>query len=130
MHDSSKSSRGTIQAIDRSSKYLRTRITGYFDGDCCAELIELIDGWRSGRSGVHIFHDCHGLEDYDVEARERISRWCRDQIAYFDGVHVLVERRTVAWGIQVISMVSGLKMSSYHSPSAFEEAFERCRNGR
>jgi hypothetical protein len=121
--------RGALHLVERSSRYLRTRLNGYFDDSLCGELIAAIDDWRAGRSGVHIFHDLRELEDYDVDARDRISKWCRHQVPFFDGVHVLVQRRTVAWGINIISAVSGLKMTSYHSASAFEDAFARCRSG-
>jgi hypothetical protein len=104
-------------------------VTGHFDVELSAEFIALVDAWRAGRSGVHVFHDIRGVEDYDVEARERLTRWSRELGTVLESIHVLVERRTVAWGLHILSTVSGIKISSYHSAAAFEAAFERCRTG-
>lgn len=121
----------TVQVVERSPTLIRTRIAGRFDDSLCTEFITLIESWRGSRSGVVAFHDVRGVIDYDVAARERVSRWSRDNHAYFEGIHMLVEGRLVAWGLNIITTVSGAKITTYHEVDAFEAAYARhARGGR
>lgn len=116
---------GSIQVVARSSTLIRTSINGYFDERVCNQFIELLDGWRGGRSGVSGFHDITGMDDYDIAARDKMSKYSRAQIPYFESVHMLVERRTVAWALDILIKVSGMRMTTYHSRAAFEAAYQR-----
>lgn len=120
---------GTVQVVERTPTLIRTRIAGRFDDRLCAEFISLMEGWRGARNSVVAFHDAVGVVDYDVAARERVSRWSREQHMHFESIHMLVERRLVAWGINIISTVSGANITTYHSLEAFEAAYARCARG-
>jgi hypothetical protein len=119
-----------VQLIDSSPTYIVTCITGYFDEPRSAQFIKLLDEWRGQRTGLHAFHDVSGAEDYDVAARERVSQWSRTCLHAFDGVHVLVQGRTVAWGLKIISMVSGRNIVSHHARDAFEAALRHVAHTR
>lgn len=120
---------GTVQVVERSPSLIRTRIAGRFDDRLCTEFIAIIESWRGTRNGVVAFHDATAVVDYDVAARERVSRWSREQHSHFESIHMLVERRLVAWGINIISMVSGANITTYHSSESFENAYARYSRG-
>lgn len=92
---------------------------------CAEAFVAAMDDWRGHRTGVTSFHDCSGLDDYDVEARERISAWSRAHSGAFDGVHLLVHGRTIAWGLQLLSTVSRANVTTYHSFDRFDSEFKR-----
>jgi hypothetical protein len=129
MRDSSEESQtsGTLHLVERGPTWLRVRVTGCFDDKLCAEFISAIDHWRGSRKGVTVFQDMSGTADYEVGARDRISRWAKEQVPYFSSVHVLVNQRTLAWAVDIIAMVSRLKLVTYHSADAFEAAYDQFR---
>lgn len=114
-----------MHVVQRTPHYLRTRIVGHFDLLLANELIDLLDGWIEHRAGLVAFHDVSEVEDYDVDARERLATWSRTKSHAFDAIHLLVEKRTLAWVVQIIATVTGGKLKTYHSRMSFESANAR-----
>jgi hypothetical protein len=116
---------GTFNIIDATPSWIRSKVTGRFDEAACRQVISAVDQWRGNRTGLICFSDVSAVDDYDVAARELVSTWLRDLGATFTQVHILVSGRAIAWAIRIVGVVSGAKIISYHSPAAFEEAFQR-----
>ncbi len=125
LHGGATKARGRVHVVQRTPHYLRTRLVGHFDLRLANELIELLDDWIGQRAGLVAFHDASEVEDYDVDARERLASWSRTKSHAFDSIHLLVEKRTIAWVVQVIATVTGGKLKSYHSRLSFESANAR-----
>lgn len=122
--------RGAVELLSAGS-VVRTRVSGYFDEALCDEFISVVDQARVDRAGLSAFHDVTGVDDYDVAARERVSEWARAHASAFEGIHVLVERRTIAWALKIVGIAGGVKIVAYHSLADFEAAYDqRVRQGR
>jgi hypothetical protein len=119
--------RGEIHVDFRSPSCLQTRLVGHFDRAMAERFIATLEDWMGARSSLLAFHDGERLEDYDVGARERVTAWSRTRIARFDAVHLLVQSRSVALGLRLISMVVGAKLVTHHDRAAFMTA---CARGR
>ena len=117
--------RGRVHVVERTPQFLRTRIVGHFDLRLANELIALLDDWSAKRAGLVAFHDLTEVQDYDVDARERLVTWSRARAHAFDAIHLLVEKRTIAWVIQIIATVTGGKLKTHHSRMSFEAANAR-----
>ncbi|AKV02633.1 hypothetical protein AKJ09_09296 [Labilithrix luteola] len=114
--------------LHRSNAYLHTRIVGHFDMDLANVLIGTLEDWMGSQRGVVAFHDCVKLENYDVEARERITTWSRTRVDRFDGVHLLVEGRIIGWALRLVSVAIGGKLTTHYDRAAFEGVIARRRN--
>ena len=117
--------RGRVHVVQRTPRYLRTRIVGRFDLRLANELIALLEDWSAKRTGLVAFHDASEVSDYDVDARERLATWSRASTHAFDAIHLLVEKRTIAWVVQIIATVTGGKLKTHHSKMSFEAANAR-----
>lgn len=117
--------RGTIVVETRTPLMIRTQIIGHFGLDMANDFMALLDDWAGTRTGLHSFHDCTQIDDYDVKARERLTAWSRAHIGQFAAVHMLVQRRTIAWGLQVMAVLVGAKLVVHHSRGAFEDALAK-----
>jgi hypothetical protein len=106
----------------RSPTYLRTRLVDRFDTGLAERFIGSLEDWMGNRSALRAFHDCSQLEDYDVEARERVTAWSRLHLRRFDAIHLLVQGRSIVWGLRVIAMVVGSKLVAHHDRAGFEAA--------
>jgi hypothetical protein len=118
---------GDVYVDSRTPSCLRTWLVGHLDVRLAVRFIALVDEWAANRTSLVAFHDCSRLDDYDVEARERISAWARVRVRQFDAVHLLVHGRTIAWGLQVISTIVGPKLIAHYERASFEAASDRCR---
>lgn len=116
---------GTMYVVLRSPTYLRTRLVDRFDTGLAERFITSLEDWMADRSSLCAFHDCSQLEDYDVEARERVTAWSRSHLSRFETIHLLVQSRSVAWGLRLISMMLGSKLVSHHDRASFEAACAR-----
>ena len=114
-----------MHVLQRTPQFLRTRIVGHFDLRLASELIALLDEWSSNRAGLVAFHDISEVDDYDVDARQSIVAWSRGSAHAFEAVHLLVEKRTIAWVVQIIATVTGGKVKTHHSRMSFEAANAR-----
>jgi hypothetical protein len=113
---------GAMYVEVRSPTYLRTRLVDRFDTGLAERFICSLEDGMGNRSSLRAFHDCSQLEDYDVEARERVTAWSRSHLGRFDTIHLLVQGRSIAWGLRVISMVVGSKLVAHHDRAGFEAA--------
>lgn len=111
--------------VENAPTWLRSKVVGHFDDALCREVIATVDYWRGSRTGLMVFSDVSGVDDYEVPARERISTWLRGSMHVFKEIHVLVNGRTIAWALKLVGMVSGANIIAHHSREAFEAAFER-----
>lgn len=113
--------------MHRSKAYLQTRIIGHFDTRLAEALIATLDAWLGTQHSAVAFHDCTQVDDYDVEARERITTWSRAHVDQFEVVHLFVEGRIIAWALRLISVAVGSKITTHHDRASFESAIARRR---
>lgn len=118
---------GELHVDYRSPTHLRTRLVGHFDVRLADRLVAAVEHWAGERASLTAFHDCALLEDYDVDARERVTAWSRPRLARFDAVHLLVQSRVVAWGLSVIALALGPRLVAHHQRATFEAAVARAR---
>ena len=111
--------------VQRTPQVLRTRIVGHFDAGTARELLEVLDAWSAKRTHLTAFHDCSGLVDYDVDAREIVMRWSRANLTGFDAVHLLVESRVIDWVLRIIATVMAGKLVSHRTRLSFDAANAR-----
>jgi len=116
---------GRVVVVQRTPQYLRTRITGHFDVRAARALITVLDDWSRNRTHLTAFHDCAGVVDYDVEARELVMRWSGANVAGFDAVHLLVENRIIDLLLKVIGAVLPGKLVSHRTRFSFDAANAR-----
>ena len=117
--------RGQIVVVRRTPQYLRTRIVGHFDLAAARTLIAVLDDWSRNRKHLTAFHDCSGVVDYDVEAREVLMRWSRANVAGFDAVHLLVENPIIDLLLKVIGAIIPGTLISHRTRFSFEAANAR-----
>lgn len=115
---------GSVRIVARTPTTLRTTLRGRFDERLCDQYIAALDDWRGSRRRVVSFSDCTGITDYDVTARDKVSAWLRTTGPAFDGIHVLVEQLGPAWGLNIVAMVTGMKIFPYRSRDEFEASWE------
>lgn len=116
---------GSLRIVERTPTALRTSLRGRFDDSLCNQYIAAVDDWRGSRRRVIGFHDATGISDYDVHARDKVSAWLRTAAPAFEGIHVLVGGIGPAWGLNVVAMVTGVKIIPYRSPDDFEAAWRQ-----
>jgi hypothetical protein len=118
---------GPIHVDHRSPSCSRTRLVGRFDLPFAERFIEVVDGWAGDRAALVAFHDLAQLEDYDIDARERVGAWSKTRIKGLDAAHLFVQSRAVAVGLRLLSMVVGAKLVTHHDRARFEAAAGRTR---
>lgn len=116
---------GRFLVNESSLLWMRSQIIGHFDDAACEQVMTVVDGWRGQRVGYTVFCDISAMDDYDVPARERISVWLRSLGDSLERLHVLVDGRTIAWALKIVTVTSGARIEPYHSRAAYDAAFER-----
>ena len=98
-------------------------MSGQLDLTLARHFLEGLDAWvRLGGTKLLAFHDWEGVHDYESEARTFLTPWSRANRSKFDCVHILIRGRALAWGINIVSSLTGDVMKVHHSRDTFVEA--------
>jgi hypothetical protein len=120
---------GVLRLVLTTPTVIHTRLSGRFDMALASCFIETLEGWMGGRTCLHAFHDCMALEDYEVDARTRITEWSRAHAAPFSAVHLLVRSRVVAWGVRLVTSLTGDLIVAHAERATFDAARARVCHG-
>lgn len=111
----------TIEAL--GPRILQTHLVGHLDVQLARHLLATLEEWVAlGGSKLMAFHDWEELVDYDAEARTVLTPWSRANRAKFDGIHMLIRGRAIAWGINIFNSLTGNNLKIHHARGSFAEA--------
>lgn len=117
------SAQGRLEAEVVSSRILVTKMSGCLDLPLAERFLACLDAWvKLGGSGLLAFHDWQDVRDYESHARELLTPWSKANRPKFTNVHILVQGRALAWGIQIVNGLTGDVMTAHHTREEFEEA--------
>lgn len=119
--------RGAIRVVHMSKDVIVTKMTGRFDMALAHAIVGTLEPWMRGRRHLVAFHDCESVSDYDVDARDWLSKWSRANAAPFHRVHLLVGSRVLAWAVRLINIVAGGFIVTHHERAAFEAEVAKAR---
>ncbi|MEO8798896.1 MAG: hypothetical protein ABI551_13495 [Polyangiaceae bacterium] len=117
------SSGGRLTVDVVSPRMLQTRMVGHLDLQLARQFLAILEGWVNlGGSNLVAFHDWEELVDYESEARILLTPWSKANRTKFEGIHMLIRGRAIAWGLNIFNALTGDVMTVHHVRDSFAQA--------
>jgi hypothetical protein len=115
---------GSLAVEVISSRVVSTKMAGFLDLGLASLLVaSLHECVTLGGGHLIAFHDWESITDYDTDVRALLAPWSKLHRSEFDCVHLLVQSRTLAWGIRIVTGVAGGTLIAHRSRTSFEQAY-------
>ncbi len=115
---------GSLAVEVISARVVSTKLSGFLDVGLAQLLVaSLTECVTLGAGHLIAFHDWESITDYDTNVRALLAPWSKLHRSNFDCVHLLVQSRTLAWGIRIVTGIAGGSLVAHADRASFEQAY-------
>ena len=75
---------------------------------------------------LYVFHDWIDMTGYDTICRQMLTKWTANNLRAYAAVHVAVQSKLVAMGVQVANLALGGLVTAYTGRAQLETALRAC----